>query len=160
MLPRQNVLVPNCCRYDYDPVRGKVAFRMPTQLYDTFIRRLETEVQRALANIASNHADPVTRNFASKIICRGGTLHLKAAGLDGHNKVIRRMPDTAFGHIGARWPGVIIEVSYSQKRVSLRRQLRSGTSPTITRKHLGRRQFRSRVPRVPPGHHVNVATRQ
>lgn len=82
---------------------------MPTQLHDTFIARVTTEIQSKLATVGTN--DPRSRAFTQKIKYNGGRLDLPAVGLDGRQSIIRREPDAMFGHEGAVWPGVVIEVS-------------------------------------------------
>jgi hypothetical protein len=89
---------------------------MPTLLHNTFISKLEKEIEKRLHNLAD--ADPDARAFIVNIETVSG--EVKFPILDqyrqGNN---RHEPDSMFIHEDARWPGVVMEVSYSQKKKSL-----------------------------------------
>ena len=59
--------------------------------------------------------------FAQKVKHNGSsTLVLKNENNDGQ-AIIKRQPDATFKHCDAHWPGVVIEVSYSQKSKAIPR---------------------------------------
>jgi hypothetical protein len=91
---------------------------MPTQLHEVFIARVVKEIERRLEAIALGETR--SSSFAQKIKYNGsGRLILQSAD-DGDNRMtIKREPDAEFKHEDARWPGVVIEVSYSQKSKAL-----------------------------------------
>ncbi|KAF2761483.1 hypothetical protein EJ05DRAFT_536253 [Pseudovirgaria hyperparasitica] len=99
-------------RYDYDPVGSRLVIRMPTTLHDTFSSELVADIKKGLENLKENHVE--TRPFIDKISSVSGAIHFEDDG-----KKIRHEPDIRFHHEDAAWPGVVIEVSYSQKRKSL-----------------------------------------
>jgi hypothetical protein len=56
----------------------------------------------------------------SNVMVVAGRLCLLVVGFDGQQSIIvQGMPDMKFGQNEAVWPSVVIEVSYSQKRVAL-----------------------------------------
>jgi len=86
---------------------------MPSQLHDVFIARVVEEIQNRLR--AFTDAESRSRAFAQKIKHNGsGRLDLPSEDNNG-GTTIRRQPDATFKHCDAHWPGVVIEVSYSQK---------------------------------------------
>lgn len=90
---------------------------MPTQLHDTFTARVSVEIQRRLTDLANKN--PLLRTFIEKIRHNGGRLQLPTTSTSSKQNYIRREPDSMFCHTEAVWPGVVIEVSYSQKRKAL-----------------------------------------
>jgi hypothetical protein len=59
--------------------------------------------------------ESLSKAFAQKVKHNGsGRLDLQSESNDGQ-AIIRRQPDAMFKHCDAHWPGVIIEVSHSQK---------------------------------------------
>lgn len=90
---------------------------MPTVLHGTFIRRIVEEIQRRLSSLASH--EPQLRPYIEKIEEIGGQLELPNTTNNGHQVLIKHDPDAMFAHEDAGWPGVVIEVSYSQKRKDL-----------------------------------------
>jgi hypothetical protein len=91
---------------------------MPTQLHEVFIARVVKEVERRLDAIADGETP--SRSFAQKIKHNGsGRLIFQSAEDDDTQTTIKREPDAEFKHEDAHWPGVVIEVSYSQKTKAL-----------------------------------------
>lgn len=76
-----------------------------------FIARVVEEIQNRLR--AFTDAESRSSAFAQKIK-RNGSGRLDLPSEDG-GTTIRRQPDATFKHCDAHWPGVVIEVSYSQK---------------------------------------------
>jgi hypothetical protein len=91
---------------------------MPTQLHEVFIERVVEEIKCRLRAIADGETR--SRSFAQKIKYNGsGRLIFQSAEDDDNQTTIQREPDAEFKHEDAHWPGVIIEVSYSQKTKAL-----------------------------------------
>jgi len=91
---------------------------MPTVLHDTFIRNIVKEIERRLSSLASH--EPQLRPYIEKIVEVAGRLELPNTTKNEHRVLIKHEPDAMFTHKDAGWPGVVIEVSYSQKRKALR----------------------------------------
>jgi hypothetical protein len=91
---------------------------MPTVLHDTFIRKIVKEIERRLSSLASR--DPQLRPYIEKIDEVAGRLEFPNITKNGYQALIKHDPDAMFTHEDAGWPGVVIEVSYSQKRKALR----------------------------------------
>lgn len=90
---------------------------MTSQLHEIFLARVVQEIQKRLDTFMDAGDQP--RDFAQKIRHNGsGRLDLQSGDGDDRD-TIRRQPDAMFKHSAARWPGVIIEVSYSQKTKAL-----------------------------------------
>ncbi len=93
---------------------------MPTQLHEVFIVRVVKEIECRLRAIADSETP--SRSFAQKIKHNGsGRLIFQSAEDDDNQTTIKREPDAEFKHDDAHWPGVVIEVSYSQKTKALPR---------------------------------------
>ncbi len=91
---------------------------MPTQLHVVFIARVVKEIERRLDAITDGETQ--SKSFAQKIKHNGsGRLTFQSAEDDDSQTTIKREPDAEFKHKDACWPGVIIEVSYSQKTKAL-----------------------------------------
>jgi len=87
---------------------------MPTQLHEVFIERVVEEIKTRLRAIADSETQ--SSSFAQKIKHNGsGRLIFQTAENGDNQSTIKREPDAEFKHEEAHWPGVIIEVSYSQK---------------------------------------------
>jgi len=91
---------------------------MPTLLHKVFISRVVEEIQRNLSAIQNSNVK--SREYIGKIKHNGSDrLLLKGNDAEGRQSIIRRAPDATFTHKDACWPGVAIEVSYSQKTRSI-----------------------------------------
>ncbi len=99
-------------RYDYDPIGSKLIIRMATTLHDTFAYELVTEIKRRFESLAKSQVE--TRPFIDKISSVNGAMHFEEDG-----RKFKHVPDIRFHHEDAAWPGVVLEISYSQKRKSL-----------------------------------------
>ncbi len=86
---------------------------MPTATHERFITSVVQEIIRQLQALAS--ADSITSDFARQIDVCGSTSICFPDGYGRHD------PDGSFGHELAQYPGVVLEVSYSQKRRDLGR---------------------------------------
>jgi hypothetical protein len=86
---------------------------MPSHLHEVFLARVVEEIQSRLRLFADSEG--LSKAFAQNVKHNGsGRLNLPSENIDGQ-AMIRRQPDAMFKHCDAHWPGVIIEVSYSQK---------------------------------------------
>ena len=83
---------------------------MPSFTHEIFITRMVEEIQIQLKSIQGESAE-----FAKKIESEG-SLTIKFA--DDYGK---HDPDAQFRHSKAQFPGIVIEVSYAQKRKDLGR---------------------------------------
>jgi len=78
-----------------------------------FPARVVEEIQSRLR--AFTDTESRSKAFAQNAKHNGsGRLDLQSENND-RQAIIRRQPDAMFKHCDAQWPGVIIEVSYSQK---------------------------------------------
>ena len=86
---------------------------MPSHLHEVFLARVVEEIQSRLRVFTATEGR--SKAFAQNVKHNGsGRLDLQSENNDSQ-AIIRRQPDAMFKHCGAHWPGVIIEVSYSQK---------------------------------------------
>ncbi|KAF1346434.1 hypothetical protein EJ07DRAFT_185554 [Lizonia empirigonia] len=106
-------------RYDYDAERDWLVVRMPTAVHELFIARVEDAVLSQLKSIRKGSDNAAA--FAQKVNpARSTEIHFPVA--DGSSgKKSKHEPDASFWHNDAQYPGVIIEVAYSQKKKRLRR---------------------------------------
>ena len=79
---------------------------MPTRVHEFFLARVVEEIQSRLRNVEGAEGPSMT--FARKIQ-HGGS-----------ETIINRSPDAIFQHSDASWPGVVLEISYSQKTKDLK----------------------------------------
>jgi hypothetical protein len=86
---------------------------MPSATHERFITSVVQEITRQLQILVS--ADSLTSDFARQINACGST------SICFPDEYGRHDPDGSFGHKEAQYPGVIFEVSYSQKRRDLGR---------------------------------------
>ncbi|KID81130.1 recQ family helicase [Metarhizium guizhouense ARSEF 977] len=106
-------------RSDYDPNRGLLNLRMPSPVHEFFANILALDLQVQLLEIATQDND--TGIFASKIRIGGSATIQLAEGDSESFQTIRRQPDAQFRHANTQYPGVVIEVSYSQDGKNLRK---------------------------------------
>lgn len=98
---------------------------MPTTVHETFIGQVVADILDQLRTLGSS--DKSCANFArcikslrsSRIVFKNSTESDPTSGSIAEETYIRREPDASFAHESAKYPGVIIEVSYSQKRRSV-----------------------------------------
>lgn len=106
-------------RFDYDLNHGLLILRMPSPVDDFFANILADDVQNRLNDIAKEGEEAGA--FASRIKSGGSSTILLSEGDSEFFKNIRREPDAQFRHPRAYYPGVVVEVSYSQEGKSLRK---------------------------------------
>ncbi|EKV12111.1 hypothetical protein PDIG_46470 [Penicillium digitatum PHI26] len=101
-------------RYDYDPCRDCLTIRMPSPVHDTFCARIVDEISRQLRQFQNN--DGPLADFAKQVEhFATSRILIPEDTKDGKHTYSRREPDASFGHRQALYPGVIVEVCYSQK---------------------------------------------
>jgi hypothetical protein len=83
---------------------------MPTPLHDVFLARVVSEIQKQLASIQGPEASAVAQQIKNNGSAR---ISFPETEYGVHD------PDAQFQHRDARFPGVVIEVSYSQKQSAL-----------------------------------------
>jgi hypothetical protein len=111
--------VKNKIRYDYDAERDWFVVRMPTAVHELFIARVEDSVVSQLKSIRKGSDNAAA--FAQKVdSARSTEIRFPVAG-DSSGKRSKHEPDASFWHNDAQYPGVIVEVAYSQKKRRLRR---------------------------------------
>ncbi|KAF2844474.1 hypothetical protein T440DRAFT_473377 [Plenodomus tracheiphilus IPT5] len=109
--------VKNKIRYDYDGDNCTLVVRMPTEIHERFIDAVEDDIRSQLKAIRSG-SDRKAR-FAQKVRpARSTEIRFAANALSSKSKY---EPDASFRHDDAQYPGVIIEVAYSQKESRLGR---------------------------------------
>lgn len=92
---------------------------MPTPLHDTFCAKLVGEISSQLKQFQE---DGEVATFAREVEHFATSRILIAEDAEGgERRYIKREPDASFGHRRAQYPGVIIEVCYSQKRRQISR---------------------------------------
>jgi hypothetical protein len=106
-----------CCRIDYDPKSGDFLVRMPSPIHEFLSASIADEIYENIKRIAAQHG--ATGEFASQIR-KGASSRIRfiqdteeeRAG--NPSLVLQRHPDGQFQHRKAAYPGVVVEVSYSQ----------------------------------------------
>ncbi|KAG7408728.1 hypothetical protein Forpe1208_v012290 [Fusarium oxysporum f. sp. rapae] len=106
-------------RFDYEPRRSCLTIRMPSPTHDFFAIYFRDEVCTQLNKLVTSRTDE-TKDVARKIeSAMGSRVLLKE--VDDENDEIKREPDILFKYPGTVYPGVVVEVSYSQDGKDLRR---------------------------------------
>lgn len=85
---------------------------MPTVLHESVISSVVKELQHQLRTLGAGVG--LSAEFAQKVeACGSATIDFADTSYGKHD------PDAQFGHLEAQYPGVVIEMSYSQKRRDL-----------------------------------------
>ncbi|KAH7304936.1 hypothetical protein B0I35DRAFT_464967 [Stachybotrys elegans] len=113
-------------QYDYDPGREALTIRMATPLHEGVKVGIVECLNEQLKSLASRPGK--TGEYASRIRHGGSSRILLCGSLPQNTRlgtmlssVVRHPPDAQFHHRDARYPGVVIEVSYSQNGKYLKR---------------------------------------
>ncbi|KAI9768153.1 MAG: hypothetical protein M1839_004180 [Geoglossum umbratile] len=107
-------------RFDYDPDANEIVFRMNTGTHEIFTARVVEEIisrrQQAQADISRPDIAAIARdiNFDAHT-------SIELRGVNSDESYGHRSPDAAFRHNDARYPSIVIETSFSQKRKDLPR---------------------------------------
>ncbi|KAL9625738.1 MAG: hypothetical protein Q9160_000058 [Pyrenula sp. 1 TL-2023] len=106
-------------RYDYCGEKHRLAVRMPTNVHKIFVDGVEDAIRSHLKEIR-NKSD---RNalFAQKVYVTRSTKISFPIDDASPATDSKYEPDASFWHEDAQYPGIIIEVAYSQKKKSLDR---------------------------------------
>ena len=106
-------------RYDYNGESHRLVVRMPTGVHELFIDGVEDAIRSQLKVIRSGSDRAAL--FAQKVRpARSTEISFPVDGAPSSTKS-KYEPDASFWHDDAQYPGVIIEVAYSQKRKRLGR---------------------------------------
>ncbi|OWY42261.1 hypothetical protein AALT_g11983 [Alternaria alternata] len=103
-------------RYDYDEDKRKLVVRMPTEIDERFIDKVEDDIRSQLKTIQNGSGKKA--EFAQKVHPARSTHIRLGASISSKSKY---EPDASFRHKHAQYPGVIVEVAYSQKKPCLGR---------------------------------------
>jgi len=109
-------------RWDYDSASGIITLRMPAPVHDIFSTSIANEIHKQLQQIATRHDKDGA--FAGQIINGGSSrilLEKTGEGPTDPTVPLQRHPDAQFQHKQAAFPGVVLEVSYSQDGKNLER---------------------------------------
>ncbi|KAF2007251.1 hypothetical protein P154DRAFT_614661 [Amniculicola lignicola CBS 123094] len=106
-------------RYDYWGGSHQLVIRVPTGIHELFIDGVEDAIRSQLKAIRSGSDS--TALFAQKVRpARSTEIYFPVDDAPPATKS-KHEPDTSFWHDDAQYPGVIIEVAYSQKKKRLGR---------------------------------------
>jgi hypothetical protein len=115
--PRRPRLIEDFGRYDYDGDKCRLVVRMPTGVHELFIDEVEDAIRSQLKAIRNGSGRKA--HFAQKVRpARSTEIHFATSASSSKSKY---EPDASFWHDDAQYPGVIIEVAYSQKKTRLGR---------------------------------------
>lgn len=98
-------------RYDYFSQVERFVLRMPSEAHEFCVSSLLDEIGSQLRHCRVS-GDPRSQAFA-KDVRPAGSPDLKLP-LDGDGHVNKHSPDGSFRHLQATWPGVVIEIAFSQ----------------------------------------------
>ncbi|ORY12467.1 hypothetical protein BCR34DRAFT_563855 [Clohesyomyces aquaticus] len=106
-------------RYDYNGDKNQLFVRMPTAVHELFIARVEDTIFSQLKSICEGSSNAAA--FAQKVQpARSTEIYFPVDDAPPGTRS-KHEPDASFWHTDARYPGVIIEVAYSQKKNRLSR---------------------------------------
>ncbi|KAI9761447.1 MAG: hypothetical protein M1840_001791 [Geoglossum simile] len=101
--------------YVQDKIRN-----IPT--HNIFTANVICEIESLLRQIALRTPDPTISTLATSITFRGTSrIILEGNPTTDGNESTKRSPDASFRHVEARYPCLVIETSFSQKRKDLER---------------------------------------
>ncbi|KAB8240717.1 hypothetical protein BDV35DRAFT_108602 [Aspergillus flavus] len=102
-------------RYDYNPCGCRLTVRMPTAIHDTFCAKLAGEISNQLRQFENSRGS--VADFAGQIEhFSTSRINLPVDSEGCELEYSTREPAASFGHPEAQYPGVVIEICYSQKR--------------------------------------------
>jgi hypothetical protein len=106
-------------RYDYNRESDRLVVRIPTAVHELFIARIEDAIFSQLKSIRDGLGAAAA--FAQKVYpARSTEIYFPVDNFPSSRKS-KHEPDASFWHDDAQYPGVVIEVAYSQKRKRLDR---------------------------------------
>ncbi|EMT69273.1 hypothetical protein FOC4_g10000585 [Fusarium odoratissimum] len=109
-------------RFDYEPKSGRIILRMPSPIHDKFAASLVSFIEQEILRIGRENSK--VRGFTSQLHTEGSSriflpYEEKRENGDTIPKELRRQPDGQFRLEGAKYPGLVFEVSYSQDKKQL-----------------------------------------
>jgi hypothetical protein len=113
-----SLFVAKVSSWDYDPESEQLQIRMPSPVHDFFVASVAGEISKQLQTIideggpASKFAAQINNGQSSRILLRADNSE-DGQSVDS-NICLQRQPDAQFQHCLAAYPGVVVEVSYSQ----------------------------------------------
>jgi hypothetical protein len=107
------------CSYDYDPESHRLIVRLPTSIHELFIDGAEDAICCRLKTIRSESGNDA--HFAHKIRLARSTAKYFPVENSLSNAKSKHELETSFWYKDAQYLGVIVEVSFSQKREALER---------------------------------------
>ncbi|KDN62218.1 hypothetical protein CSUB01_12299 [Colletotrichum sublineola] len=120
--PSLSGFIEDKVQWDYDSASGIITLRMPAPVHDVFSTSVANEVHKQLQQIATQRDKDGA--FAGQIINGGSSrILLQKTGEWPTDPTIQlqRHPDAQFQHKQAAFPGVVLEVSYSQDGKNLKK---------------------------------------
>jgi hypothetical protein len=99
-------------RYDYFPSVCRFVLRMPSLLQNQLVGSVTDNLGRQLWSIASK-TGPATTFAQETKNTLSITIEFTGSAAPKHS------PDGSFKHVEAKYPGVVIEISYIQKKKDL-----------------------------------------
>lgn len=106
-------------RLDYDTQTRQLIIRMATTLHERFIDLVDKDISVQLAAIGNGSGR--TAEFARSVKALRSSRFFYGPTGSLPSLRSKHCPDASFRHKDAEYPGVVVEVSYSQKRRALRR---------------------------------------
>jgi hypothetical protein len=98
-------------RHDYNPHTGELIVRMTTPTHDIFTAQVVNDIKSQLEQIgASDH--PLAAVARSVAFCSTSRIYLEGDPSDDQ-KLPTRSPDASFLPGEAKYPSIVIEISYS-----------------------------------------------
>ncbi|RYO76470.1 hypothetical protein DL766_010157 [Monosporascus sp. MC13-8B] len=98
-------------RFDYDPDIKVLDIRMPTPVHELVSTSLADEINEQLRCIAKQGGR--AGEFAAQIV-NAGSSRILLAEIVKDNTPLQRQPDAQFQNENAVYPGLVVEISYSQ----------------------------------------------
>ncbi|KAH6982369.1 hypothetical protein EDB80DRAFT_736425 [Ilyonectria destructans] len=91
--------------FDYDPSTSTLVVRMPSYFHDTLATKVSRAIERALERVTTEHVMDMMFIASHKV-------EIEQQGFEAK---LRRYPDAFCWHNDMEYPGVVLEVSYSQR---------------------------------------------
>ncbi|KAF5976826.1 hypothetical protein FBULB1_6780 [Fusarium bulbicola] len=112
-------------RFDYDPFKGEITIRMPTTIHECFASSVNSAVFKKLCLL--KNGDTATAKFVKDLRpLLSSDIYMddprQPADLDNDvDKKKQKSPDLQFAHIKSKYPGVVVEVAYTQQAKKLKK---------------------------------------
>ena len=97
---------------DYDALESELAIRMPSKQHDVFIAQVSKHISSGLQRLETQSG--AIADWAKNIFSSSTTdIHTTLKGDD--DQISKHSPDASWSHVDAKHPGLVLEVSFSQK---------------------------------------------